>query len=153
MKTNSILIAIFIGLSLVGCKKEMGHYDAFYFTNNSSHKVEYQVYGFISKFDSFQDSNSSFLPSESKFYFEDSRVEGGGELKEDYAIYPAPFFGDSVIVCYDDTICITHKHISTIPMNNILNSGIWFTESIGENKSQHTFSFTDTDYQEAYDNR
>ena len=155
MSKKSIFALIVLCISLtLSCKKEMGHYDEFYIINNSTHKVEYWAKGFSTKFDAFQDSISTFFPKQSKYYYIDSRGKGGGEVKEDNAIYPAPFHADSVVVCYDDTICITHKSFSGIlPINNILDSRLWETNNLGEYQSQHIFTFTDEDYQEAFDNR
>ncbi|MGB1041591.1 MAG: hypothetical protein ACPGVD_12010 [Flavobacteriales bacterium] len=136
------------------CKKDMGHYDEFIIMNNSTHKVSYTIYNMNSRVSSYQDSTLTLKPEQSKIFCEDSRFKGGGELKEDYTIPPPPFFADSIRVCYDDTICITHKMITGIPPeNNIFIGQSWISNSIGKNQIRHTYSFTIADYQEALDNQ
>jgi len=150
----SSTIVIFC-LTVISCKKEMGHYDEFLIINNSSHELEYTVMGVNPTMETIGDLTLKLKSSESKTYTNDTRFKGRGEDKEDYAIYPPMFFADSVIVCYDDTICITHYFggSNNIPKNNFLWSTPWVTKSIETKQLQHTFTFTDEDYQEAFDNQ
>lgn len=133
----------------------MGHYDEFLIVNNSSHKIEYRAINLNTTNTLVGDSLLILAPTKSKFYCLDRRFKGGGEDKEDYAIYPPMIFADSIIVCYDDTICITHalNNTITIPENNFLYGTSWTTNSLGDRQLKHTFTFTDKDYQEAFDNQ
>jgi hypothetical protein len=142
MEKSSLMKVILISVITFSClPQEPMYYVSYLVSNNSNHSVRLEVYLVNNETDAF------LIP----ILKTDTIIQGS---QEDFVRNPPPFFADSVLVIYDDSVSIMHyrKEVQ-IASRNILSDQNWSEIKIGENIYEFQYEFTDADYLEAVENQ